>query len=571
MSNERGEFRLSTAAPGSYRVRTLRIGYRPEVSDAITLRVSEELERQIVLSGVAVRLDTVRVAGRNVCRSASDSAAVVFGAWEQVRAALSATQLTGAARYVNATTELYQRTLDPSGRRVLSQTANLSADFVTQPWQSASVVDLRRAGYVVDDATGATLYFAPGLDVLQSEAFVEDHCLRLADKSDRERLGIVFEPTNARRRIPEIRGTIWLDRATSELQRLEFRYVNVLPEQESNSAGEMEFARMKNGAWAVTKWTVQMPVLQRFVQSRDVGGDRVRVMEIRVAGGALALARRGTDTLWARSRTIAEADPAPDTTRRPAFGVLAGFVIEDSTNQPIPLAEVSLPELSKATSANDAGAFRIDSIPPGIHRVLVRRVGYGPADTKLSFAATQPTVRRFALSRAAMLDSVVVTAPERNQLLVEFEENRKRGLGHFLTRAEIARLEGAQLSTLLEGMPGLGLVRASMGNKAWLLSRVVPSMNPYYPEKFEQMAGMRVMCYAQVFLDGTLLNRAIRMDSLNIGAKTGQRATPPFDVNSIPPTQIEAIEFYSTPAQTPARYSGFGAECGVLVIHTRKR
>jgi hypothetical protein len=169
------------------------------------------------------------------------------------------------------------------------------------------------------------------------------------------------------------------------------------------------------------------------------------------------------------------------------------------------------------------------------------------------------------------LASVDVNAERLSPLLTEFEENRKLGLGHFLDRAEIAKLEGSHLSTLLEQVPGARFVHANGGNSAWLLTTIVFSNNPYYPEKYELMKGLRIACYAQVFLDGTLMNRPVLMDpDINEKAPRGKRATPPFAVNSIPPTMIEAVEFYASPAQTPARYAGYGSECGVLVIHTRR-
>jgi hypothetical protein len=68
------------------------------------------------------------------------------------------------------------------------------------------------------------------------------------------------------------------------------------------------------------------------------------------------------------------------------------------------------------------------------------------------------------------------------------------------------------------------------------------------------------------------MNRVVSMtqpDNVKL-PRSGMRATPPFNVNSIPPTQIEAVEWYAGAAQTPARYSGLGSECGVLLIHTRR-
>src|SRR5688572_29286680 len=50
LTNERGEFRLTTGVAGKYRVRTLRIGYRPVVSAPFELRSGEELREMFVLS-----------------------------------------------------------------------------------------------------------------------------------------------------------------------------------------------------------------------------------------------------------------------------------------------------------------------------------------------------------------------------------------------------------------------------------------------------------------------------------------------------------------------------------------
>jgi hypothetical protein len=43
-----------------------------------------------------------------------------------------------------------------------------------------------------------------------------------------------------------------------------------------------------------------------------------------------------------------------------------------------------------------------------------------------------------------------------------------------------------------------------------------------------------------------------------------------FDVNSLQPDQIEAVEYYAGPSQTPMEYSTLNAVCGVLVIWTRR-
>src|SRR6266571_131576 len=65
LSNERGEFRVASSRPGSYRIRTLRIGFRPVMSEPAALTAGSEIAKRVVLSGLPIALDTMRVVDRN--------------------------------------------------------------------------------------------------------------------------------------------------------------------------------------------------------------------------------------------------------------------------------------------------------------------------------------------------------------------------------------------------------------------------------------------------------------------------------------------------------------------------
>src|SRR5947209_13998245 len=60
LSNERGEYRLAAARPGTYRVRALRIGFLPTASDPIVLSAGTESTKRLLLTGLPLILDTVR-------------------------------------------------------------------------------------------------------------------------------------------------------------------------------------------------------------------------------------------------------------------------------------------------------------------------------------------------------------------------------------------------------------------------------------------------------------------------------------------------------------------------------
>jgi hypothetical protein len=101
-----------------------------------------------------------------------------------------------------------------------------------------------------------------------------------------------------------------------------------------------------------------------------------------------------------------------------------------------------------------------------------------------------------------------------------------------------------------------------MGNHAWMgggrAYRTFSSRTVVLREDLALGAKQNV-CYGTVYWDG-----------VRIYKPNGQPPMPLFDLNSIRPDQIEAIEYYSGPAQTPAKYSDLNSACGVLVIHSRK-
>ncbi len=671
LSNERGEFRLAAPGAGLYRVRTMRIGFRPVLSEKIQLDAGADVAQRIVVAGVLFSLDTVRVVSHNACRAVVDSGAATFAVWEQARTALTATQLTGNARAMAMTTLSYERALDPVNRRVRKQSMVFRTKNVTQPWMSLPPETLRRIGYVVVEPDGSTTFRAPDLEMLLSNVFLEDHCFKLT--SGEGRIGIAFEPTNERRRVPEIRGTLWLDRASSQLRSLELRYVNVEPEQERIAGADMEFVRMSNGAWAISRWSIRMPVMEQRLRPGTFGGAALFVREVRVEGGEVVLARLGRDTLWmqplrtlsgsvvdsgagvpiAGARVSLDGTALLDTTdERGTFqiaGVLSGeYALQVRTpsldsasavhqttltfadaavsheirvpsaqqvaastcparseyhgivigslrmrgDTPIPRdtkvraewdsfllrGEASSPFVVRSprgidTRADASGVFRLCGVP--IFTALVLSVESDSAEAEL-FPLTIPQNGRFAradltLDRPAagvatrtgvsMADSS--KQPIAGAELPGFEEHRRTGLGHFFTREQIKPMESMRLSSILGVVPGMGIVRGP-ANGAFVSSTRAPAHGCKETDVSclrehnisRPAAGGPLACYSQVYRDSTLMNPG--------------RPTEAFDVNSIPPSTIEALEYYSSSLQTPRKYNNSNASCGVLVIWTRR-
>lgn len=248
-------------------------------------------------------------------------------------------------------------------------------------------------------------------------------------------------------------------------------------------------------------------------------------------------------------------------------------VVTDSTNKPIINAEVMLPDLGKGTGTNEQGVFVLRDLPAGSQRVVVRHVGYGAIETQLMFASGQTLQRHIMMVRSTTLDSVVVTEKSTDHALDDFEVNRRLGLGHFLTRAELAPQEGRSTGAVLTSIPGIKVyvmgpyawVGSSRHNATSLHGGGVGKLGLDKADSLKQAPLWE--CYALVYLDRNLIWRGQKYTYRTPQGVVTQWE-PLFDINTIPVSSIEAIEFYATGAETPMKYASLNSECGVLVIHT---
>jgi hypothetical protein len=248
-------------------------------------------------------------------------------------------------------------------------------------------------------------------------------------------------------------------------------------------------------------------------------------------------------------------------------------VVTDSTNKPIINAEVMLPDLGKGTGTNEQGVFVLRDLPAGSQRVVVRHVGYGAIETQLMFASGQTLQRHIMMVRSTTLDSVVVTEKSTDHALDDFEVNRRLGLGHFLTRAELAPQEGRSTGAVLTSIPGIKVY--VMGPYAWVGSSRHNATSLHGGgvgrlglDKADSLKQAPLWeCYALVYLDRNLIWRGQKYTYRTPQGVVTQWE-PLFDINTIPVSSIEAIEFYATGAETPMKYASLNSECGVLVIHT---
>jgi hypothetical protein len=257
----------------------------------------------------------------------------------------------------------------------------------------------------------------------------------------------------------------------------------------------------------------------------------------------------------------------------PQTVAFTGRVRRDSTDAPLPEADVLIADLGLSGSTNERGEFRITGIPAGTHTVQVRKIGYAFSEQRIDFG-TESIDRTLIMSRITTLDSVRVTSrySPNDEAMRLFEENRKLGLGKFFTREDLEKSRERPMVDILSQLPGtkplsvqggLGYILSSRGTRS-LSNDCAPQMQDHPAADTATRRKVRAGqpppppcltgCFPHVFLDG---------------ADVSPTEVP--NINRFTPDQLEAIEVYAGGAQVPPEYNRLNKSyCGVIVLHTRR-
>ena len=369
MSDERGTFLLHTPAAGTFRIRTLRIGFQPVITGRFDLVADRDTTMALRLASIPYSLREVQVSGRGECRVRPDSGAEIARVWELARTALTATALSEQQRVIRALMTKWVRIYDVRGWRLRSDSIYEVENFSTRGFRAVST-DKLAEGWVQSEPDGSS-FFAPDAELLLSDFFSASHCIYLKDGDARfgddplaeldqprsvariptaGRIGLVFEPTDNRGSRVDIAGTLWLDRVTSELVGLEFSYTSLPNAMTSAGAGgRVDFRHLPNGSWIVSQWLIRMPVLKRSNQARDT------VDRVMTTGGAVLAATRGGDTLWTVPRVT-----------------LRGVVLDSMSRAPVSGARLTLVGTGRGVVTGADGRFIIAGLLPRMYLLSVR-------------------------------------------------------------------------------------------------------------------------------------------------------------------------------------------------------
>ncbi len=382
ITNGAGEFLLTAPAPGVYRIRSKRIGFRPYVSRPLTLQAGETISFSAAIAPIPVALSQVVVEGERQCDV--EGGASVAAVWDEIREALAAVSWTSRDPGYWYSIRRFERETTPGGRPRGADSTWRDDGYRRIPIKSAPAEQLEREGFVVVDDQQGWTYWGPDADVLISGSFLRTHCFETkSGRGETEGLiGLSFAPARGRT-LPDIAGTLWIDRNTAMLHHLDFTYSR-LPQElvAPRAGGRIEFLRVPSGAWIVRDWVIRMPVAQ--VKQRLMGmGTQLDVVSFKETGGnAVVIKTRaglivyGSDSAAAAIAAVPAAAqaPAPVAAQAPPPAPPAAVPGSDAPTPPAPAAHagrhspnlIERPEIDGSTTL-DAYALIQESRPTWLH------------------------------------------------------------------------------------------------------------------------------------------------------------------------------------------------------------
>jgi hypothetical protein len=357
-----GRYTIRAPIPGQYRVRARHIGFAPDSAADIRLETTSQARYDPSLTSLRTSLQVVRVEGIQKCEVGPESGEAAYELWDAAQNTLAATIAAAGDRVYTYRLARFLRVVEPGTRNIVHGTTTRLRAHTSEPYYSADPDSLVKVGFARTQGD-STAFYAPDAKTLTSEAFIRTHCLRAEKDTARPgQLGLAFEPVR-KSNVVDVSGALWLDRASSELRDLDYRYE--MPDQVIRgrrykragplATGHIEYRKLDNGAWIVDSWVIQVPI-----QSSPASYATNR-----------ADPNNGVTALWEVGGNVAGVLNTGDTTiiAEDVLGSIAGRLVSGPTKLPVVGAQLGLipasPLYHPRTQRTIAGGvFSFDSLPP---------------------------------------------------------------------------------------------------------------------------------------------------------------------------------------------------------------
>jgi len=208
-------------------------------------------------------------------------------------------------------------------------------------------------------------------------------------------------------------------------------------------------------------------------------------------------------------------------------------IVRDSAGEPVPLVEFREINSGRRAETDTAGRYSLRGLPVGHVYVEVRRIGFRTMAIDTTLGEGERLVIDLVLSAVPRrLQPVTVNESGEpvTRAMLDFDRRRRTATRIFVTRRQIEDEQPQHLSDMFRTAPGVVIRGGGAGGYSLRLTR------------------------------GKSLNRSRSVDGLY---------QPEFELDLIPPADIEGIELYRGSSEIPPQFNRFNAVCGVVVIWTR--
>lgn len=221
-------------------------------------------------------------------------------------------------------------------------------------------------------------------------------------------------------------------------------------------------------------------------------------------------------------------------------GAIAG-IVRDSGGKRLDQAMIGIvgaQDSLRRVESDSSGNYRIATVTIGAVTLFARRIGYAPETVSVNVTVGDPVRVDFIMiaSVHALPEVVAVADPLRGKM-GPFNRRKARGVGAFVTRADIEKRHPGSISEMLRYLPGVGVTQKMAGEPQPV--RMHRSVN----------SSMQSNCVVQLYVDG--------------------HPYPNGNVDDFAPLSIEGVEVYRSASEIPADFRTRDATCGLIALWTR--
>jgi Carboxypeptidase regulatory-like domain/CarboxypepD_reg-like domain/TonB-dependent Receptor Plug Domain len=237
-------------------------------------------------------------------------------------------------------------------------------------------------------------------------------------------------------------------------------------------------------------------------------------------------------------------------------GDLIGRITDYETGEPVSGARVSIRGTDFTTLTDGSGGYAFANVPWGVYFLVVDHLAYAHQERAIRIMGDRAhEVNLGLVTEAIQLDPIDVKIRSRDWFggMRGFRARRLRGFGYFVDRQAIERRGAIRVIDILREIPGVNVEMARADSAA--IGRTT-TQTLFFRNCWRYTPDGRKFATPPVFyLNG------VKQMSINLASG---------DLDTVLPSEIEAIEVYRGPAEVPADFSGSDAGCGVIAIWTKR-